>query len=339
MIKVSIIGATGYAGEELIKILVRHPKVKISHLAAKIEESCPINKIFPWLTNILDVECSNEIDVKKIAGLSDVVFLALPHRVSMEVVPGLIKEGKKVIDLSADYRLKSTNEYEKWYETPHKNKELLQESVYGLCELYREKIKKARLIANPGCYPTGSILACAPFLKAKIVEPDIIVDAKSGTTGAGRTLAVKLLFSEVDENFRAYKVCNHQHMPEITQELQNLSGDKISLTFVPHLVPMNRGILSTVYFNLKKNISVFDAVDTCKQFYKNEPFVRIKDADVFPEIRDVVNFNFCDIGVKVVEKRLIVISAIDNLIKGAAGQAVQNLNIMFDLDETTGLIR
>ena len=338
MIKAAIIGATGYAGEELIRILLGHPQIKICDLVAKIERSTPISSIFPWLENKLDLECNSQIDVEAISKNNDVIFLALPHRVSMESAPSFLSAGMKVIDFSADYRLKDLNEYQKWYGVEHKSKEFVKNSVYGLCELNREKIKKANLIANPGCYPTGAILTCAPFLKEGIVEPDIIIDAKSGTSGAGRTASVSLLFSEVNENFKAYKVCTHQHSPEIVQELEFQAKGKVHISFVPHLVPMNRGILSTIYMSLKKNVSVFEAVDVLKKFYQDEPFVRVKQADEFPEIKDVRGSNFCDIGIKIDQKRLIAVAAIDNLVKGAAGQAVQNCNIMFSLEETMGLM-
>jgi N-acetyl-gamma-glutamyl-phosphate reductase len=338
MYKAAIIGATGYAGEELIRLLLMHPDVKITHLVAKIERTTPINEIFPWLVNKLDLDCNSQMDEEQIAKDSDVIFLALPHRVSMEVAPSFLSLGKRVIDFSADYRLKDVNEYQKWYGVEHKSKEFIKDSVYGLCELNHQAIKKANLIANPGCYPTGAILACAPFLKSGLVEPDIIIDAKSGASGAGRTLAVSLLYSEVNESFKAYKVCNHQHSPEITQELVKQQGADVKISFVPHLVPMNRGILSTIYMDLKKNISVFEAVDMVQKFYSDQPFIRVKKADVFPEIKDVTYSNFCDIGLKVDGKRLIVIAAIDNLVKGAAGQAVQNFNIMFGLEQTSGLI-
>ncbi len=337
MIKAAVIGATGYAGEELIRILLRHSEIEICDLVAKIERSTPISSIFPWLENKLDLECNSQIDVEAISKNNDVIFLALPHRVSMEIAPSFLSRGKKIIDFSADYRLKNLNEYQKWYGVTHKSKEFVKDSVYGLCELNRDNIKKAQLIANPGCYPTGAILACAPFLKADLVEPDIIIDAKSGTSGAGRTPSVSLLYSEVNENFKAYKVCNHQHSPEITQELELQANGKVHISFVPHLVPMNRGILSTIYMNLKKTISIFEAVDVLKKFYLGEPFVRVKQADMFPEIKDVRNSNFCDIGIKIDQKRLIAVAAIDNLVKGAAGQAVQNCNIMFGFEETMGL--
>ncbi|MBI4846843.1 MAG: N-acetyl-gamma-glutamyl-phosphate reductase [Candidatus Omnitrophica bacterium] len=338
MLKAAVIGATGYAGEELIKILIRHPEVEIAYLMAKIEKSASIDSIFPWLKNILEMECKNQIDFEFIGQNCDVVFLALPHRISMEVVPNFINQGKKVIDFSADYRLKDINQYQKWYGVEHKSQEFVKHSVYGLCELHREEIKKAQLIANPGCYPTGAILTCAPFLKAGLIKPDIIIDSKSGTSGAGRTPVIPLIFTEVTENFKAYKVCSHQHTPEILQELNAFAEENVHISFVPHLLPISRGILSTIYMDLKRNISVFEAVDIIKKFYNKEPFIRIKQADDFPQIKDVAHSNFCDIGIKVDEKRLVAVSVIDNLIKGAAGQAVQNFNIMFGLTETLGLI-
>lgn len=338
MLKAAIIGATGYTGEELIRILLRHPNVKISHLVSKSSRGAPISEMFPWLEKRLNLECHSQMDVEEISKNTDVIFLALPHRVSMEIAPNFLSNGMRVIDLSADYRLKDVNEYQKWYGVAHKSNEFVKDSVYGLCELNKSEIRNAQLIANPGCYPTGSILACAPFLKAGLVDTDIIIDAKSGTSGAGRSPSVALLYSEVNENFKAYKVCNHQHVPEITQELAKQCGSDVHISFVPHLVPMTRGILSTIYMSLKRNISVFEAVDLLKKFYTDQPFVRVKQADMFPEIKDVARSNFCDIGIKIDGKRLIAISAIDNLVKGAAGQAVQNFNIMFGLEETAGLM-
>ncbi|MBU1043501.1 MAG: N-acetyl-gamma-glutamyl-phosphate reductase [Candidatus Omnitrophica bacterium] len=338
MLKAAIIGATGYTGEELIRILLKHPNVKISHLVSRSSRGAPISEMFPWLEKKLDLECHSQMDVEEMSQNTDIVFLALPHRVSMEIAPNFLSNGKRVIDLSADYRLKDINEYQKWYGVSHKSTEFVKESVYGLCELNKDAIKKAKLIANPGCYPTGAILACSPFLQAGLVDPDIIIDAKSGTSGAGRSPSGSLLYSEVNNNFKAYKVCNHQHVPEMTQELSKYCGSEVHISFVPHLVPMTRGILSTIYMNLKKNISVFEAVDVLKKFYADQPFIRVRKADMFPEIKDVVQSNFCDIGIKVDGKRLIAIAAIDNLVKGAAGQAVQNFNIMFGLDETAGLM-
>ncbi|MCM8813286.1 MAG: N-acetyl-gamma-glutamyl-phosphate reductase [Candidatus Omnitrophica bacterium] len=338
MFKAAIIGATGYTGQELMRILVRHPQVKITHLIARSEEHAPIHTLFPWIEKRLDVACTNILDEDEIAANCDIIFLALPHRVAMDYAPRFLSRNKRVIDLSADYRLKDVSEYQKWYGVDHKSQEFVKDSVYGLCELNRAQIAKADLLANPGCYPTGAILGCAPFLREKLVDPDIILDAKSGTSGAGKAPTVSMSFTEVNENFKAYKVCAHQHTPEILQGLRMVSDEPVSLTFVPHLLPLTRGILSTIYLQLKKNLSVFEAVDVCRKFYDQEPFIRIRPADTFPELKDVAYSNFCDIGVKVAGKRLVVITAIDNLVKGAAGQAVQNCNIMFGLPETDGLL-
>lgn len=335
MINVGIIGATGYAGEELIDILLRHADVRITSISAKLEKPQEISGIFPKLKGRINLICGQP-DIKKIAGSCDLVFLALPHTVSMEIAPQLLKSGKKVIDLSADYRLKDTKIYEKFYNTRHKDKPNLNEAVYGLPEIYRAKIKSARLIANPGCYPTVSILALAPLVAFGLIETgSIIIDAKSGVTGAGRKIAEGFLFSEVNEDFKAYKVNAHQHSPEINQELSKLAGKKISATFVPHLLPLNRGILSTIYVRKSKNQN---PLALYKKFYKKEPFVRIRDEGDFPRLRDVVGTNFCDIGIKDNHNSIIIIAAIDNLLKGASGQAVENMNIMYKFPEYTALL-
>jgi N-acetyl-gamma-glutamyl-phosphate reductase len=259
----------------------------------------------------------------------------------MEYVPALLKAGKKVIDLSADYRLKDTKIYEKFYNARHKDKPNLSEAVYGLPEIYRLKIKNAQLIANPGCYPTVSILGLAPLVAFNLVETDsIIIDAKSGITGAGRKLAESFLFSEVNEDFKAYKVNVHQHSPEINQELSKLAGKKISVSFVPHLLPLNRGILATIYVKKIKNkkSKIKNVTNLYKKFYKKEPFIRIRDEGDFPRLKDVVMTNFCDIGIKDNPESIIIIAAIDNLLKGAAGEAVQNMNIMYKFPEYTALL-
>jgi len=336
MINVGIVGATGYAGEELIDILLRHPDVRITDVSAKLEKPQEISDIFPKFKGRINLICAQP-DIKKIAGTCDLVFLALPHTVSMEMVPKLLKLGKKVIDLSADYRLKDTKIYEKFYNTRHKDKLNLTEAVYGLPEIYRAKIKNARLIANPGCYPTVSILALAPLAAFDLVETDsIIIDAKSGVTGAGRKITEGFLFSEINEDFKAYKVNAHQHSPEINQQLSKLAGKKISVTFVPHLLPLNRGILATIY--VKKAQKSQNLTALYKKFYKKEPFVRIRDEEDFPRIKDVVGTNFCDIGIKESADSVIIIAAIDNLLKGAAGQAVENMNIMYKFPEYTALL-
>ncbi len=340
MINVGIVGATGYAGEELIDIILRHPEVRITNISAKVEKPQGISDIFPKFKGRINLICGSP-DIKKIAGSSDLMFLALPHTVSMEIAPQFLKAGKKVIDLSADYRLKDAKIYEKFYNSKHKDKLNLSEAVYGLPELYRQKIKNARLVANPGCYPTAAILALTPAVAMDLVDlSSIIIDAKSGVTGAGRKIDEGFLFSEINEDFKAYKVNIHQHSPEINQELSKLSGRKIKVTFVPHLLPLNRGILATVYLEKEQKLkSTKDSVISLyKNFYKKEPFVRIKDAGDFPSIKDVVRTNFCDIGINDDADKIIIIAAIDNLLKGAAGQAVQNMNIMYKFPEHTGLI-
>jgi N-acetyl-gamma-glutamyl-phosphate reductase len=348
MINVGIVGATGYAGEELIGILIRHPKVRITNLSAKIDKPRVFSEIFPKFKNTLDLVCA-EPDIKKIISQCELVFLALPHTASMEIAPLLLNAGKKVIDLSADYRIKDVKTYEKFYKTKQKDRVYLKEAIYGLPELYREKIKKARLIANPGCYPTAAILALAPAIAFGLVDlSQIIIDAKSGVSGAGRKAAEELIFSEINEDFKAYKVNTHQHIPEINQELAKLAGKKINVTFVPHLLPLNRGILETIYIKTQRHLPVGRQArhkDTRRQgisslykkFYKKEPFVRIKDEGDFPTLKEVVGTNFCDIGIKDYGNIIIIIVAIDNLLKGASGQAVQNMNIMYEFPEYSGL--
>lgn len=337
MINAGIVGATGYAGEELIDILLRHPDVRIKSISAKIDRPRDISEIFPRFKGRLSLICS-EPDIKDITSKCDLVFLALPHTVSMKIVPKLLKAGRKVIDLSADYRLKNRGTYARFYNTKHSDKANLARAVYGLPELYRARVKSAALIANPGCYPTAAILALAPLAALGVIEPrPIIVDAKSGVTGAGKKVAESLLFSEVNEDFKAYKVGVHQHTPEIDQEISKLAGKKTGVTFVPHLLPLSRGILETIYVTKKKGRKQ-DLRVLYERFYKKEPFVRILEEGSFPKIKDVVHTNFCDIGIKDNGDTAIIISAIDNLLKGASGQAVQNMNIMYKFPEHTALI-
>ena len=337
MIKVGVVGATGYAGEEVIKILVNHKNVLITELSAVIDREEPISSIFPKFLGRLDIMC-NKPDSGKMAKNVDLVFLALPHKVSMEVVPQFLKEKKLIIDLSADYRLES-DIYKIWYGVEHKDKDNLPIAVYGLPELYYDEIKKAKLIANPGCYPTSAILGVAPVVKDKAVEEgSIIIDSKSGATGAGRKPDLALSFSEVNENLKAYKVNEHQHKPEINKILSQVAGTKIDVIFTPHLIPMNRGILSTIYMKLTRKMDTKGAVDIYKKFYKGKPFVRIYDEGKLPQVRDVVGSNYCDIGLKVTGDKLIAVACIDNLKKGAAGQAVQNMNIMAGFSEEEGLV-
>jgi len=338
MLKIGIMGASGYAGEELLRILLDHPEVQITAVAAKID---PVNicKLYPWLKGRLDLEC-RDMSAEEMSKKCDMVFLALPHKASMQFAPIFLKKGLKVIDLSADFRIKDVNVYEKWYELKHECPEYIKDAVYGLPEFYRKEVKKADLIANPGCYPTSVILGCAPLLKKNLVDPDsIISDSKSGVSGAGRVLAQALMSKEVENSFKPYKVNAHRHMPEIDQEIALMAGSKVSVNFVPHLVPMERGMMSTIYLQLKKNISTSEALKLYKDFYSKEYFVRVMDEGIFPDTKNVVRTNFCDIGCKVFPEKslVIVVTAIDNLVKGASGQAVQNMNIMYGFEEKLGL--
>lgn len=331
-------GATGYAGEELIRLLINHPQVEINYLSAKIDKPARIDEIFPSFKGKIGLICE-EPDIEKLNRATDVVFLATPHGFAYKVVPELLKKGKKVVDLSADFRLKDSSLYKEWYHFEHKEEKLLQEAVYGLPEIYAEEIKKARLVANPGCYPTGAILAVLPLVKNNLIEEKLIIDAKSGTTGAGRNARTELIFSEVNESMRAYKVNEHQHIPEMEQELSFAGKQEFKIIFVPQLLPLNRGILTCVYAELKKDCSTEGLISLYKEFYKHASFVRIMEKGVYPQLKAVQGTNYCDIGLVVAERKemVIAISAIDNLGKGAAGQAVQNLNIMMGWEETLGL--
>lgn len=335
--KVSVIGATGYTGVELVKILLKHPQVKIDMITSQSFANKKISEVYPWLTT--DLVCQ-ELNIDKVASSSSFIFTALPHQTSMKIVEEFYLKKKKIVDLSADFRLADPLIYEKWYRVPHQKKELLKKAVYGLPELYRDQISKAHLVANPGCYPTSGILALAPLLDNDLIkENSIIIDAKTGVTGAGRRLSLATHFPEVNENIRAYQVQGHRHAPEMEQELSKLAKKKIAITFVPHLVPLNRGILSSCYAALKHLISTEDVLKLYEKFYKGEPFVEILPGGEFPQTKEVVNSNRCRIGIAVNKKtgRVITISAIDNLGKGAAGQAVQNMNIMCGFKETMGL--
>ncbi len=339
MLKVGIIGATGYTGEELVKILAGHKNVKITVLQAIVEKETPISEIFPYLSGKIDVVCKKP-DMEEAKKGADVFFLSLPHTVSMEVAPTLLKAGKTVIDLSADYRL-DVDEYEKWYGAKHKDKANIKEAVYGLPELFKDKIKKAKLIANPGCYPTSVILGVAPLLEKDLIHSDyIICDSKSGITGAGRKPGWNLENPDIKDNFKAYKVNSHQHSPEMEQILKCFCKKDVEVIFVPHLLPIERGILSTIYMRVKNELGYEEIIKVYKEKYKNCPFVRIKSQGKFPQLKEVALTNFFDIGlaVDINRKVVVVVGAIDNLLKGAAGQAVQNMNIMCGFDETEGLL-
>lgn len=339
MLKVAIVGASGYTGVELIRILHSHPEVAVTCVTSEQSAGRPISDVFPTLRGRYDIELEN-LEPVGIAEKVDIVFTALPHKAAMEVVPTFLKMNKNVIDLSADYRLRDAEVYGQWYDK-HLNPEFLQEAVYGIPELRRLQIAEASLVANPGCYPTSVILGLAPLLKGKVIDPkSIIIDAKSGVTGAGRGAKVESLYCEVNEGFRAYGVGGtHRHIPEIEQELSLLAGDPLRVSFTPHLVPMDRGILSTIYTNPLGKVSAADLITLYEAFYDGEPFVRVLPEGTFPSTAHVRGSNFCDIGIAVDDRtgRVIIVSAIDNLVKGASGQAVQNMNLMCGLPETLGL--
>lgn len=339
MIKVGIMGVTGYAGEETLRLLLSHPEAKIEYLASHSHVGKSMVELYPGYRGV-DLPLLEDIDIEAACSRCDVLFTALPHGASKEVIPALINGGAKVIDLSGDFRYDDPKVYEIWYKQPHSCPELLAESVYGMPELHREAIKKARLIGNPGCYTTCSILALAPLAKEKLIRPDtIVIDAKSGASGAGRGLSEQTHFCELDESMKAYGVATHRHTSEIEQELSNLYGEQIALSFTPHLLPIKRGILATSYAGLAKKCSVNELYELYADFYKDEPFVMVYEPGKLPEIKHVVGSNRVAIGLVVDERlnRVIAVSCIDNLIKGAAGQAIENMNLLFGLDETTGL--
>lgn len=338
MINAGILGGTGYAGVEVVRLLTKHPEVNIKYIVSHTFAGKKISEVYPSLKGICDVLCE-ELDLER-AAECDVVFTALPHGASKEVIPKLFEKGLKIIDLSGDFRYDDPAVYEKWYGQKHDCPELLEKSVYGLCELHRSEIKTHTLIGNPGCYTTCSILALAPLVASGLIDlKNIIIDAKSGVTGAGRGLALPNMFCECTETMKAYKVATHRHTSEIEQELSRLAGEEIMLSFTPHLAPMKRGIFATCYANLKEFKTDEELVEVYKKFYDGERFVRIYDAGTLPEVKHVNGSNYAAIGL-VADKRLnrvVVISCIDNLVKGAAGQAVQNMNLICGLPEETGL--
>ena len=338
MIKAAVLGATGYAGIELVRLLTNHPEVSIEVLGSQSFSGQKISDVYPNLKGILDKECES-VDIDKVAEC-DVAFTALPHGASKDVIPSIIEKGVKVIDLSGDFRYDDIKVYEKWYGQEHSSPELLKESVYGMPELYRDKIMGARLIGNPGCYTTCSILGAYPLLKSGIGNSEnIIIDAKSGVTGAGRGLSQQVHFCECTENMKAYKVATHRHTSEIEQELSHAAGCEVMVSFTPHLIPLKRGIVSTIYINLNKKCTTEELVNMYKEFYKDEYFVRVKNVGELPESKHVAGSNFIDIGIVVDERlnRAVVVSSLDNIVKGAAGQALQNMNILFGFDEKTAL--
>ena len=336
VLKVGIVGGTGYTGVELLRLLAQHPGVELTAITSRTEAGMPVARMFPNLRGHVGIAFSEpSIEV---LGACDVVFFATPHGVAMKQTPELLERGVRVIDLGADFRLADTAVFEKWYGLPHPSPDILAESVYGLPEVNRDVIKKARVVGNPGCYPTAVQLGFLPLLKAGLVDAShLVADAKSGVSGAGRKAEVHTLFSEAAESFRAYGVSGHRHLPEISQGLSRMAPEKIGLTFVPHLLPMIRGIHATLYARLTKEVG--DLQELYEETFAGEPFVDVMPAGSLPETRSVKGANTCRIAVYRPQggDTVVVLSVIDNLVKGAAGQAVQNMNIMFGLPETAGL--
>lgn len=344
MVKVGIIGATGYAGNELVRLLMEHKDVEIKWYGSRSYIDKKYAEVYQNMFEIVEDNCLDD-NMEELASKVDVIFTATPQGFLAGVLTEEILSKVKIIDLSADFRIKDVKTYEKWYKIEHKSPQFIEEAVYGLCEINRDKVKGARLIANPGCYTTCSILTAYPLVKEGLIDPDtLIIDAKSGTSGAGRGAKLPNLFCEVNENMKAYGVTNHRHTPEIEEQLGYAAGKEIVVNFTPHLVPMNRGILATEYATLNKKadgtLPTYEEVKAVyDKYYKNEKFVRVLEKDICPETKWVEGSNYVDVNFKIDERtgRIVMMGALDNLVKGAAGQAVQNMNLLFGFDEAEGL--
>ena len=339
MIKAGIIGATGYAGNELVRLLMGHKEVEIKWYGSRSYIDQKYAEVYQNMFEIVDDVCMDD-NMEALAEQVDVIFTATPQGFLAGVLNEGLLEKTKIIDLSADFRIKDVAVYEKWYKIEHKSPQFIGEAVYGLCEVNRDKVKNARLVANPGCYTTCSILTAYPLVKEGLIDPDtLIIDAKSGTSGAGRSAKVDSLFCEVNENIKAYGVASHRHTPEIEEQLSYAAGKPVVISFTPHLVPMNRGILVTAYASLTKEVTWEEVRAAYDKYYKDEYFVRVLDKDVVPQTRWVEGSNFADVNFKIDPRtnRIVMMGAIDNMVKGAAGQAIQNMNLLFGLPENTGL--
>lgn len=339
MIKAGIIGATGYAGGELVRILTGHKDVEIKWYGSRSYIDKKYAEVYQNMFQIVDDKCMDD-NMEALADEVDVIFTATPQGLCASLINEEILSKVKIVDLSADFRIKDVATYEEWYKIQHPTPQFIPEAVYGLCEINREAVKKARLVANPGCYPTCSTLSIYPLLKEGLIDPGtIIIDAKSGTSGAGRGAKVDNLYCEVNENIKAYGVANHRHTPEIEEQLSYAAGEPVLINFTPHLVPMNRGILITAYASLKKEVSYEEVKAAYDKYYADEKFVRVLEKDVCPQTKWVEGSNYVDVNFKIDPrtKRVIMMGAMDNLVKGAAGQAVQNMNLMFGLKESEGL--
>ncbi|WP_270971717.1 N-acetyl-gamma-glutamyl-phosphate reductase [Campylobacter upsaliensis] len=333
-LKVGILGASGYVGNELVKILSKHPKTKLTYIGSKNNVGQSYNALYPHSN--LSLQFANE-DLSKIQ--LDVLFMATPHEFSASFINDALLKRMKIIDLSADFRLKNLRNYELYYHFSHPNEKLVKEAVYGLSELYCEEIKKARLVANAGCYTTCSILSLYPVVKEKVIDlSSIIIDAKSGVSGAGRGAKIENLFCEVNENFKAYAIASHRHTPEIEEQLSLAANEELKIQFTPHLVPMQRGILASIYANLACDLDEVELRKIYEKYYKDKLFIRLLPEKTYPQTHFVSHSNFMDLNFCIDKrtKRLIIIGALDNLVKGAAGQAVQNMNLMFDFEENLG---
>uniref|UniRef100_UPI00403F984E N-acetyl-gamma-glutamyl-phosphate reductase n=1 Tax=Paenibacillus sp. FSL K6-1096 TaxID=2921460 RepID=UPI00403F984E len=338
-LRAAIVGSTGYGGVELIRLLQGHPDIEITSVISSSSAGAPIEEGFPHLTGIVERKLDG-VDAAEIAGRADVVFTATPSGVSGKLVPQLLEAGLKVVDLSGDFRLNNGAEYEQWYKHPAPPEAYLEQAVYGLCEVYGEQAAGVDFISNPGCYPTATLLGLVPALAAGWIKPDsIIIDAKSGVSGAGRGTSLMVHFAEINENLKAYKINKHQHIPEIEQVLSDIAKEKVTVTFTTHLVPMTRGIMSTMYASLTGEHSEQELVDLYRNYYEGRPFVRVREPGIVPATKEVSGSNYCDIGFATDARtgRVTIVSVIDNVVKGAAGQAIQNLNLMMGWEETRGL--
>ena len=340
MTKIGIIGASGYSGSELVRFLVNHPGgLRVELATSETYAGQRVDHVLPHLRDFIDL-VFEPLDINSLKNRVDVVVLAVPHKVAMTYAPQILAQGLRLVDFSADYRLNDAEIYSEWYHVEHTSPELIQNAVYGLPERYREKIREAILVANPGCYPSSAILATMPLINNRLIELEsIIVDSKSGISGAGPKPIDTTHYPNRESNLVAYNIGKHRHTPEIEQELSAVAGEKVSVTFTPHLVPMTRGILSTVYARLNEPLDTENLLEVYNTFYENEPFIRVLDKDIYPQTKAVLGSNYCDVGIEVDQRtqRVVAMAALDNLGKGAAGAALQNLNLMFGYDETDGL--
>lgn len=338
MIKVSIIGATGFAGIELVRLLDSHKEVELETITSESNTGENISIIYPHLASRVENTLDTMVNIEPIADRSDVIFIALPHGHAMKIYPKIKDKNVKVIDLGGDYRFKNTNTFEKWYKTKHTDP--TTEAVYGLTELNRDKVRKSKIVSNPGCYTTCSILSLVPLFKNELIKTKgVIIDAKSGTTGAGRGLNLANMYSSVNENFKAYGVATHRHTPEIEEIYSEYAKKEVMIQFTPHLLPIDRGILATCYADLKKGVTRENIKDAFEEMYGEEKFIRVRGEGVYPEIKYIRASNYVDIGWQIDERtgRIIVVTVLDNLVKGAAGQAIQNMNVMCGFEEAAGL--